>query len=164
MLAAVAVPAYQGYQRDAAFSGMTADSTNISKAFLACTTVKSFANCDTLTELGMSLTGTSSDGRNAPEFCAQFTRDIGGLSYQQCVSADANSGATTVVNNQKTCYAHVTGTSCTAGVTSNPLLCTQGKPVTPCAASSDCSTAGVGAICPSTGAAGLCGPGTGKCT
>ena len=151
VLAAVAVPAYQGYQRTAAFSAMTSDSNNISKSFLACTTVKAFSSCDSLTDLGLSIpsTITKVEGANSPKYCTHFGREIGGLSYQQCVSTDASNGAVDRKNNLKTCYNDDDGTPGFSPMDS------QANPITPCSLPADCTNAGVGDVC-STGTSGIC--------
>ena len=166
ILAAVAIPAYNAYRKTAALGAMQSDSSNISRAFLACSTVKAFKACDTLTEVGVTVSG-SSDGKKAPLFCAHFEREIGGVKYKQCVSVNANDSTVAVQNNQGTCYEQVGTITCTnsAADIADPTKCVQSTPITPCSASTDCSTtAGVGTICDTNGSSANCGATTGKCT
>ena len=158
VLAAVAVPAYQGYQRNAAFSAMTSDSNSISKSYLACTTVKTFANCNTLAKLGITLSGTPVNGGSSPLFCASFEREIGGVKYQQCVQTNASTGAVIRLNNEDLCHTDNDGSgNYNAGDV-------QATPITSCTGNPDCVAAGIGTVCGGGTNNGICTAGSGVCT
>ena len=109
----------------------------------------------------VNITGAS-EGKDTPKFCAHFDREIGGVKYQQCVSANASTGVSTIKNSASTCFEQSGTPACTlATITAN---CVQANPITPCTADSDCTTAGVGTICNTGGDQGKCGATTGKCT
>ena len=165
ILAAAAIPAYNAYRKTAALGAMQSDSSNISRAFLACSTVKAFKACDTLGKIGVTISG-SSDGKKAPHLCAHFDREIGGVKYKQCVSVNASDSTVTVLNSEDTCYEQVGTITCTnsAADIADPTKCIQSIPITPCSVSQDCLDAGVGSVCDTSGASADCGAATGKCT
>ena len=161
ILAAVAIPAYNAYRKTAALGAMQSDSSNISRAFLACSTVKALKACDTLAEVGVTISGAT-DGKKAPLFCASFEREIGGVKYKQCVSVNASDSTVAIQNNQSVCYEDKPGLTCVVGTLAT--TCNQSIPITPCSASQDCLDAGVGSVCNTGGQQAICGTATGICT
>ena len=142
---------------------MQSDSSNISRAFLACSTVKAFAECDALADIGVTISGAA-EGKKAPFFCAHFEREIGGVKYKQCVSVSANDSTVTILNSENTCYENVGTQTCTLADILVATKCAHSNPIIPCSANPDCVSAGVGTICNTSGASADCGSATGLCT
>ena len=137
MLAAVAIPAYQGYKKEAALAALTADSNNIAKATLACGTVKTYSQCDTATEVGVDkVPGITLGAAISPKVCFQFSRAISGVTYQQCVSVDISLGTNKQTNSEPFCYTENPAGSCAASTG----VCTKHASNLECAAVADCPT------------------------
>ena len=139
ILAAVAIPAYNQYRKTAAVGAMGSDATNVARAVTACLTVNPFSECDqrTDTALGLNTQGLSLGiPAKAPNICFEFTREISGTTYSQCVSVNASSSTVTLTNSEPFCYAEITAGHC--GL--NPLgaTCTKTPGDIECASTADC--------------------------
>ena len=150
ILAAVAIPAYNKYRKTAAVGAMSSDATNIARAVTACLTVNPFSSCDerTDTALGLSTQGLSAGiAAKAPNICFEFTREISGTTYSQCVSVDASSSTVTLTNSEPFCYSETTAGDCA----SSPLGATCSKTTgdIECNSTADCPlpTGAVAAAC-----------------
>ena len=113
VLAAVAIPAYNGYRTNAAESSVQAEATAIIKALQACIAIDTVANCYTTTVKNtISKTCTTAPG-TAPatntvgcfidlttDGCvsSHTTSPAGDKSY--CITVDNATGATTSTANQ----------------------------------------------------------------
>ena len=165
ILAAVAIPAYNQYRKTAAVGAMTSDATNVARAVTACLTVNPFSQCDerTDTALGLSTQGLSGgiQGKN-PNICFEFTREISGTTYSQCVSVNASSSTVTQTNSEPFCYSETTAGDCAT----NPLgaTCTKAAGDIECASTADCPvpTGAVAAAC-ITNTKGECKPADATC-
>ena len=150
ILAAVAIPAYNQYRKNAAIGAMGSDATNVARAVTACLTVNPFSSCDerTDTALGLSTQGLSAGiSGKAPNVCFEFTREISGTQYSQCVSINASNSTVSQTNSEPFCYAETTAGDCAA----NPLgaTCTKTAGDIECASTADCPlpTGAVAAAC-----------------
>ena len=174
ILAAVAIPAYNGYRENAALGAFQSTGTNIIRAFSACTAVNSFSSCDTLGELKLTIPN-SNEGQKAPKFCTDMQQEIGGEIFKGCYSVDASTNVVSTTFNEGTCHDEVTSACVDDGgaTVSSPSVgswdgggtCeSQASPITKCTSTADCTGAGVGTVCDTTGASGSCGAATGLCT
>jgi len=164
ILAAVAIPAYNQYRENAALGAFNSTGTNIVRAFQACITLNSFANCDQLSELKITVPN-SNEGKKAPRFCVDIEQEIGGETFKGCYSINASTSAVTTTFNESTCY-NDDGDSSHANSfnKSHSTPDTQANPITKCTANTDCTNAGIGKFCDTSGAKGDCGASTGACT
>ena len=108
ILAAVAIPAYNGYRKTAALGAMNSDATNIIRAVTACLTVNPFSSCDessTTDKLGLNTQDISNGITNqAPNICFTFPRTIAGTTYNQCVSVNASTSVASKSNSEPFCH------------------------------------------------------------
>ena len=158
MLAAVAVPAYQSYKKDAALAALQADSASITKSILACSTVKTFNDCDTAADVGIdNVKNLGTPVAKAPVVCHQFSREISGLTYKQCVSVNITTGTDSRTNSESSCHEQKAGKTCTGASIGVAADCPQVTPFQACAGDADCSvtTATSNAKCV-TGSTGEC--------
>lgn len=93
VLAAVAIPAYNKYQRNAKVGVVNATLNQVEKAFPACITTDTFADCDTLdvngtlkAQSGASITSTT-DGSSKVCWRTELSADT---SYNGCTELDSN--------------------------------------------------------------------------
>ena len=157
VLAAVAIPAYQKYQRTAKVNVIAATLNQVEKAFPACLTVDNFANCDdpniagTLKgQAGAKIAG-STDGSTNACWKTELTSD---MSVNGCTQINANG-----VRIKRTLSFPI-GTACSSLLESTPTAgacvaagCT---PATPGASCGGGSSTAVGATTGCT--LGICTP------
>ena len=130
--------------------------------------VNTFGNCDTLSEINISTSYDTNEGKLAPFFCVDMETEIGGTSFKGCVSSNAQTGAVANTFNQQICYTDVTtgmvGTiTCAAGFDAGGVCDTQVSPLTLCTSNADCTGAMSGNLCGMASTA-TCGTATGTCT
>ena len=168
LLAAIGIPAYNAYRVNAAQGAFSANGTNVMNAFRACSSVNAFASCDTIGEIKWACPYTTcNDNAMAPNFCIDMETEIGGESFKGCYTANASTGAIGSTFNASTCFTEGMasqmhdGTTCGAGAMSSTVgtidpCDTAALPTTRCNATADCTAAGVGNICNTTGQTGTC--------
>ena len=152
-LAAVAIPAYNKYRKNAAEGAFTSTASNVGRAFHACMAVNPFTDCDSLAKINVDCNQCLSvTHATAPNFCVNLEEEIAGQVYKGCVTSDAASGKTVLTLNIKSCYDE-------AGVPSgsNPHSCTGAAydaacdplivPLVECSSDSDCVGGGTGNYC-----------------
>ena len=148
VLAAVAIPAYNGYRVDAGKKAVETSLQTVGKGFSACITLKEWADCLTVDDMDVScpdcdMASTVTMG----SFCIEVEKEIGGDDYRGCLQSDG--GIPVIVNNWNetpdcavirdnfACtggtYATTSGTcaavGCTAGSTTYTGTCTSGMTV-----------------------------------
>ena len=99
VLAAVAIPAYNGYKRDAAKSAIISSLNSVAKGFSACLTLNKWASCNSLSGMKVSCPGctnTSSNSGNT-SLCTNVSNEVGGNIFTGCVQT--NGGVPTIVGN-----------------------------------------------------------------
>ena len=178
LLAAIGIPAYNAYRTNAAQAAFSANGTNVMNAFRACTSANAFASCDTLAEVRWVCpysNPTCVEGKMAPNFCVGMETEIGGERFKGCYTANASTGAITSSFNNPICFTEGMasqmhdGTTCGAGTMSSTVgtidpCDTLATPITRCTATADCTGAGVGDICNTTGQTGTCSTTAGTCS
>ncbi len=89
ILVAVAIPTYNHYKVDAAQSSLTASLHSVGKAFAACLALRSFSNCNSLSELKVSCPDCTkeSTGRTAIPYCVEAKLQAGGIDHKACMSS-----------------------------------------------------------------------------
>ena len=89
ILVAVAIPTYSHYKVDAAQSSLTASLHSVGKAFAACLALRSFSNCNSLSELKVSCPDCTkeSTGRTAIPYCVEARLQAGGEDHKACMSS-----------------------------------------------------------------------------
>ena len=161
ILAAVAIPAYNGYRKTAALGAMTSDATNIIRAVTACLTVNPFSSCDQSApsdSLGLH-TQDISPGitGQAPNICFTFPREIAGTTYRQCVSVNASTSLARKTNSNPFCHIETVSGDCNDLTKVGTATCDLHSGNIECNSDSDCPDA----VSPSTakcvsGQTGLC--------
>lgn len=148
-LAAVAIPAYNQYRKNAAEGAFSTTQTNIARAFSACVAVNDFTSCDTLAEINMNCPDCDPAVTMRPLFCVDMETDIGGETYKGCVSSNSGTGTVARTININTCYddggAIMVGlVTCTTGDDSSTEIgCeTQSSPLVRCTTATECTDAG----------------------
>ena len=137
LAAAVSTPAYNGYRRNAAQNTLVASMNNIRKGFQACVTLKAFSDCNTLGKVNVVCNGCPSGGIS-PNFCASAENNVGGDTFQACVTTNGSSGATTVINNWEPIPCATAQGTCNAG--SLPTIGGAGGCPTGCGQPATCTT------------------------
>ncbi len=163
VLAAVAIPAYQKYQTNAAQQSLLGSMHNISKAFQACLTVSGFSSCQTLSAIGInceacidSTTNNARVGVGANTFCVAAEAEIGGTTAKTCVQIATTTGASSLANNWKP-------NQC-SNLQDSALGCTSPVP-SGCTSTAGTGTPATGGTCVGTYiSGGTCGSSTGTCT
>ena len=180
ILAAVAIPAYNRYRQSAAIGAFSATGTNIVRAFQACVAANSFAQCDSLNEIAITVDGNKKAGGVVPLFCADMEQEIGGEKFRGCYGINAASSAVSQTFNERTCFTDIvpgtppltnncdtdrdgTNDAKTAAGFQGGDCETAGLPTTKCQADADCVAAGVGDLCSTAGTTGTCDATTGIC-
>ena len=99
MLAAVAIPAYQGYKKDAAKSAIISSLNSVAKGFSACLTLNPWASCNTLGGMKVSCPGCTAPTSNTgnTSLCTNVSNEVGGQTFTGCVQTDG--GVPTIVGN-----------------------------------------------------------------
>ena len=141
------------------------------RAFQACIAANSFAQCSTLGDIGIDLSAyKGNENADPPNFCADLTQEIGGEVFKGCYTVNAQSSLATSTFNLSTCFndapatAMHDGSNCGTGpaftqtstVGSVDPCDNQASPITTCSASTDCTMAGVGDVCDTSGSTGEC--------
>ena len=136
VLAAVAVPAYQKYKKSAAVGAMGSDAANVGRSILACATLNPFSQCDTAAESGVdNVPGITLGTAKSPKVCFVFSREIAGITYNQCISTDIAVGKFDTTNSEPFCWDQKAGGDCT----SDPKVdCTKNTGNLECGSDSDC--------------------------
>ena len=95
LLAAVTIPAYNGYRENVALGAFHSTGSNFQRAFLACSAINDIAECDTLTELGMKIGGsisvTSTNNgsvASSDNICVSFQTALDGDEFNGCYHAN----------------------------------------------------------------------------
>ena len=88
ILAAVAIPTFNNYRIEAAKGAMESSLQSIGKSFAACRVLKSFGDCDTLSEIDISCSdcGTLETDSTNQRLCVPITKESGGTEYKACMS------------------------------------------------------------------------------
>ena len=95
IITAIAVPSYQANRTEAAKTAGMTSIANIYKAYQNCIVLKTFKQCNTLAEIGISCADCEEDSdadsvSNASKFCAYIEKESGGKKFSACVSVDGN--------------------------------------------------------------------------
>ncbi len=98
ILAAVAVPAYNKYRANAAQGAITGSLQAMGKDFVNCLATNTWANCDSLTELGGTCPNCMSGTDGTDDFCLDTEKEVAGTTYMGCVSV-SGSGLPVIVGN-----------------------------------------------------------------
>jgi len=139
ILAAVAIPAYNGYRKDAAIGAMASDAANIIRGSLACGTLKPFTSCDTATEAGIAnISGIALGAAVSPNVCYTFTREIAGITFKQCASVNFGTGVGQQTNSEPFCYSAVTANITDCSATPLGSACMKHSSNLQCASHADC--------------------------
>ena len=91
IITAIAVPSYTANRKEAAKVAGTTSISNIYKAFQNCLVLKSFADCNSLGDIGITCpdcTSSSDDTSGSEKFCAHIEKSSGGKSFLACISVD----------------------------------------------------------------------------
>ena len=162
ILAAVAIPAYNGYRKTVALGAMTSDATNIIRAVTACLTVNPFSSCDesgSTDKLGLHTLDISAGVTNqAPNICFSFPRTIAGTTYTQCVSVNASTSVARQSNSEPFCHIEPATPSgdCSDQSKVGTVDCTLHTSNIECNSASDCPTPVSGTAFCVSNSTGLC--------
>ena len=160
ILAAVAIPAYNGYRKTAALGAMNSDATNIIRAVTACLTVNPFSSCDessSTDKLGLNTQLISGGITNqAPNICFTFPRTIAGTTYRQCVSVNASTSIARKTNSEPFCHVEPPTGDCSDQAKVGTADCTLHSGNIECNSASDCPTPVSGTAFCVSNSTGLC--------
>ena len=108
ILAAVAIPAYNKYRKNAAQGAFFSTASNIGRAFQACIAVNPFASCDSFGELNLQcnqcIQPIPAGQKAAPNLCVNMEEEVGGEVFRGCITSNASTGSVVVTFNQESCY------------------------------------------------------------
>ena len=94
IITAIAVPTYTANRTEAAKTAGMTSIHNMYKAYQNCLVLKSFNECNTLAEIGITCPDCKedSDADNAAtkKFCAYIEKESGGKTFRACVSVEGN--------------------------------------------------------------------------
>ena len=118
VLAAVAIPAYNGYRANAAQGAIENSLQTVGKGFAACVTMKQFSDCLTLNAIDVNcpdcdMASTATMG----SWCIEVEKEVGGTTYKGCVQSVG--GIPIIVNswdNNPNCASIADSFPCTASV------------------------------------------------
>jgi len=171
----VFLPAYNNYRTDAVQASLTSSLQSVGKAFAACLTLNTFANCNTLTGMGVSCPSCGNEGGTDPKYCVDATGSVGGSSYKACMTTEG--GVPTIVGNWASPCSGVTVTygcssaalvapnktcsqlGCSASATAPTVGGTCSSPAT-----HNCTTSNAGDMTNATGVQGTCSTTAGTCS
>jgi len=87
VLAAVAIPVYNNYRRNAAQSAILSSLNTVGKAFAACLTLNQWGDCDSIGEMQVSCPGCMNDSSDTgmSSFCTNVSNEVGGTTYTGCL-------------------------------------------------------------------------------
>ena len=98
VLAAVAIPAYNGYRVDAGKKAVETSLQTVGKGFSACITLKEWSDCLTVDDMDVSCPDCDMASTVAMgSFCIEVEKEIGGDDYRGCLQTTG--GIPTIVNN-----------------------------------------------------------------
>ena len=88
IISAIAVPTYQNYTKETSKTAADTTISNISRAHASCLVLKSFTNCDSLGDIGVSCSDCvdGTDGNSI--FCSSIKKDVPGGDFKACVSIE----------------------------------------------------------------------------
>ena len=170
ILAAVAIPAYNQYRQNAAQGAFDATGTNIVRAFQACIAIQPFNQCNDVGKLKIVVPGKGAEGSKAPNYCVDMKAEIGGEEFKGCYSMNASTSTSKSTFNKSTCFTDsgALTVNCPANKTpasgSYDACDTPALPTTKCSTDTNCTDAGVGDVCNTTGQTGSCASTTGLCS
>ena len=121
IIGAIAYPQFQDYRANASKVAGDTSIGNIERAFLNCIVLKDFAQCDSLSDLGVACADCSDsvDSNSSPtKFCAAIKKKIGGDEFKVCAQFEgskrtAKSYGGSLFANIKVCATAVTGCTVT---------------------------------------------------
>ncbi len=90
IISAIAIPQYTKSKNEAAKVAGSTTINNIRKAHQNCLVLKSFGDCDSLGEIGISCSDCTSSTDSSSKFCADFKKGSGSNELKACVSIDGN--------------------------------------------------------------------------
>ena len=94
IITAIAVPTYTANRTEAAKTAGMTSINNMYKAYQNCLVLKTFNECNTLAEIGITCPDCKedSDVDNAAtkKFCAYIEKESGGKTFRACVSVEGN--------------------------------------------------------------------------
>ena len=94
IISAIAVPSYKANRKAAAQAAGTTSLSNIERAYQNCVVLKTFNECNSLAEIGVSCAdctdGSEADGATSSKFCVHIAKQTGGQWFKACVSIDGS--------------------------------------------------------------------------
>ena len=170
IISAIAVPALNENRKTAAEVAANTSASNILRAHEACTVLKSFTDCDSLSELKIECADCS-DGQGTNKFCVDVEKSVGGESLAVCVGKDGGNVQKTIggdlLSDYEICHVERTNQgTCTDGYSKKPT-----QNFKKCSANTDCgndiaaagNTCGMNYTCEKSTKDGKCGSG-GDCS
>jgi len=108
ILAAVAIPAYNGYRENAALGAFNATGSNFQNSFLACAALKPIGDCDELSKLGLDISGDIKVASGTPdtsgnEICLGLETTLGGDTFEGCYNVNYRTSKKTQTFSEKVC-------------------------------------------------------------
>ena len=125
VLAAVAIPAYNGYRTRAAQASLTQSLNTIGKAFSACTTVNDWGNCIRLEDIDVTCPTCSTPSENTAmtSWCIHADRDVAGDNVRACLQTGG--GVPQIIGNWDVrCNTINISYPCVSGAIQTPALAT----------------------------------------
>ena len=174
VLAAVAIPSFQSYRVDAAKAAIESSLNSVGKSFAACRTLKSMAECDSLSEIGIDCSDCGTVAVSGNKLCVPIEKEAGGDTHKGCM--DSTGGIPTIRGNWgQSCNTLTRSYSCGSGSpapyqwggsTACPSGCgTPALPTGNCTSAGNvsCATANAGDRSQPGANAGTCDTGTAVC-
>ena len=117
IIGAIAYPQFQDYRANASKVAGDTSIGNIERAFQNCIVLKTFAQCDSLSDLGVACADCSDSvdsNTNPTKFCAAINKTIGGDQFKVCAQFEgskrtAKSYGGSLFKDIKVCADKVTG-------------------------------------------------------
>ena len=97
VLAAVAIPAYNGYRASAAQGAVENSLQTVGKGFSACVALNTFGDCNTLDEIEISCPDCKNQATTTSgSWCVDVEKEVSGTTYRGCIQTSG--GVPTIVN------------------------------------------------------------------
>ena len=86
VLAAVAIPAYNGYRANAAQGAVENSLHTVGKGFSACVALNPFADCNTLDDIEISCPDCKNEATTTSgSWCVDVEKEVSGNVYRGCI-------------------------------------------------------------------------------